>query len=200
MIDASRSWDPFALLLIDVQRDFWTEGMSIAFPDFDARVASLLSLCRREGIDVIHLRAEFRKDKSDWMVRYLFDDTIPCVAGTAGAKRFDFAAERDDEVVITKQTFDGFLGTDLQQVLQEAGKRYVLAAGLVTSVCVLMTAAAAAQRGYLVSLIEDCCADTPEAHVHTLERYPFVFDYVTVDDLVDHHARWMGRLDALAER
>jgi nicotinamidase-related amidase len=197
MIKHVRDWGPFALLLIDVQKGFWTDEMKIAFPDFEDNVIRLLDLCRAEGIDVVHLRAKFRKDKSDWMVRYLFQDTIPCVAGTAGAKHFDFAAEAGDEPVIIKQTFDGFLNPELSSALEAAGKRYLLVAGLVTSVCVLLTAAAAAQRGYLVSVVEDCCADKPEAHVHTLERYPFVFEPVTTDDIATQHEHWIGQLARL---
>jgi nicotinamidase-related amidase len=200
MTDDDRDWGSFALLLIDVQKDFWTDEMKIAFPDFEENVTRLLALCRREGIGIVHLRAKFRKDKSDWMVRYLFRDSIPCVAGTAGAKHFDFAAEAGDEPVIIKQTFDGFLNPELSRTLEAAGKRYVLVAGLVTSVCVLLTAAAAAQRGYLVSVVEDSCADTPEAHIHTLERYPFVFDPVTSDSIVDHYDKWSGQLTQLPER
>lgn len=193
----SRDWRSFALLLIDVQRDFWTDEMAVAFPDFEDNVSRLLEFCRREGIDVVHLRAKFNKDKSDWMVRYLFRDTIPCIAGTPGARRFGFVAEADDEPVIIKQTFDGFLNPALSAHLAAAGKRYLLVAGLITSVCVLLTAAAAAQRGYLVSIVEDCCADKPEAHVHTLERYPFVFDPVSTGDIAAQHEHWIGQIARL---
>ena len=194
MNEEARDWSPFALLLIDVQKDFWTSEMQTAFPDFGENVTRLVELCRREGIDIVHLRATFKKDKSDWMVRYLFQDSIPCVAGTAGAQHFDFADDVGDEPVIIKQTFDGFLNPALAERLEAAGKRYLLVAGLVTSVCVLLTAAAAAQRGYLVSVVEDCCADKPEAHVHTLERYPFVFDPVTTDGIASRHEHWIGQV------
>ena len=66
-----------------------------------------------------------------------------------------------------------------------------------TSVCVLLTAAAAAQRGYLVSVVEDCRADKPEAHGHTLERYPFVFYVTAVDDIVTSRDDWLKKLAAL---
>jgi len=200
MTEGDRDWRSFALLLIDVQKDFWTGEMDVAFPDFEENVAGLLELCRREGIDVIHLRAMFSKDKSDWMVRYLFRESIPCVAGTAGARHFDCAAENGGEPVIVKQTFDGFLNPELPGMLDAAGKRYVLVAGLVTSVCVLLTAAAAAQRGYLVGLVEDCCADKPEAHLHTLDRYPFVFDPVTRGGIVGQYDNWTRQLAALPSR
>lgn len=197
MSEEAGHWDPFALLLIDVQKDFWTEGMPIAFPDYEEKVAGLLSLCRKEGIDVVHLRAQFRKDKSDWMARYRLGDEIPCVEGNAGVHVFEFAAEQADEPVFSKQTFDGFLNDELQQWLAAQGKRYLLMGGLVTSVCVLLTAAAAAQRGFLVSVVEDCCADQLEAHVHTLERYPFIFDVTSVDDIVASRERWLAQLGLL---
>ena len=198
MSDVAGDWDPFALLLIDVQKDFWTEIMPVAFPDYGRNVASLLALCRNKGIDVVHLRAQFSKDQSDWMARYRLDGEIPCVEETAGARIFEYASESGDEPVIVKQTFDGFLNDELQAWLQARGKRYLLVAGLVTSVCVLLTAAAAAQRGYLVSVVEDCCADSPEAHVHTLERYPFVFDVTTVDDIVASREQWLESLGKLS--
>lgn len=197
MSENAENWDPFALLLIDVQKDFWTDVMTVAFPDFDENVARLLSVCRDNGIDVVHLRAEFRKDRSDWMVRYRLAGEIPCVEGTPGAKVSGAAADANGEPVIVKQTFDGFLNDDLERWLRDNNKRYLLVAGLVTSVCVLLTAASAAQRGYLVSVVEDCCADKPEAHVHTLERYPFVFDAIQVDDIVASRDRWLDELSAI---
>lgn len=195
--ESAGDWDPFALILIDVQKDFWTEVMNVAFPDYDESVAKLLTLCRTEGIDVAHLRARFRKDRSDWMVRYRLGGDIPCVEGTAGARPFDYAAESGGEPVFVKQTFDGFLCDELQEWLQANGKRHVIVAGLVTSVCVLLTAAAAAQRGYLVSVVEDCCADQPEAHVHTLERYPFIFEVTSVERIVASRDEWLEKLAAL---
>lgn len=197
MTEETGNWEPFALLLIDVQKDFWSDGMPISFPDYEQNVTSLLALCREQGIDVAHLRAKFRKDGSDWMVRYRLGDEIPCIDGKAGAHVFEYAAERGEEPVFIKQTFDGFLNEELHNWLTARGKRYLLVGGLVTSVCVLLTAAAAAQRGYLVSVVEDCCADKPEAHVHTLERYPFIFDVTTVDDIVASRDRWLSQLAKL---
>jgi len=195
--DHAAGWDPFALLLIDVQQDFWTEAMNVAFPDYADRVAALLQLCRHEAIDVIHLRAKFAEDQSDWMVKYLFRDGIPCIAGTPGEQVFDYAQDIADEKVIVKQAFDGFLNPELATHLAANNKRYLLVAGLVTSVCVLLTAASAAQRGYLVSVVADCCADNPEAHVQTLEHYPFIFGQTTIDRIVAERDGWAAELAQL---
>jgi nicotinamidase-related amidase len=119
------------------------------------------------------------------------------VAGTAGARHFSFADDAAGEPVIIKTSFDGFLNPALSQTLEGADKRFLLVSGLVTSVCVLLTAAAAAQRGYLVSLVEDCCADEPGAHTNTLERYPFVFERVKAGGIVDRHQDWLEQLARL---
>ena len=183
------------MLMIDVQKDFWTDEMAAAFPDFQAKVSGMLNLCRCEGIDVVHLRARFSPDRSDWMVKYLFRDGIPCVEGTVGESIFPYACEKPDEPIFYKQSFDGFLNPALHSHLRESGKRFLLVAGLVTSVCVLLTSAAAAQRGYLVAVVEDCCADQPEAHQHTLRRYPFIFDRVKAGDIISSQDQWESLLD-----
>ena len=101
-------------------------------------------------------------------------------------------------MVITKNTFDGFQKPRLQDYLEKNNKRFLLIAGLVTSVCVLLTAASAAQKGYLVGLVEDCCADKPEAHVHTLSRYPFIFQRTTVAQIAGNREQWLADLEKIA--
>jgi nicotinamidase-related amidase len=71
------NWEPFALLLIDVQHGFWSERTARVHPAFPANIATLLTVCRQEGIDVIHLRASFRADRSDWMPTYLVRGRTP---------------------------------------------------------------------------------------------------------------------------
>jgi nicotinamidase-related amidase len=200
MTEVKRDWKQFVLLLIDVQRDFWPERLAQSFPGFPSQTAQLLELCRREGIEVVHLRAGFQPDKSDWMVRYMLRGRIPCVQGTPGYDTLPFAQEAPREVVIVKQTFDGFHSPQLLKHLEQKRKRFVLAAGLITSTCVLFTATSAAQHGFLVAVVEDCCADEPSAHEQTLERYQFIFDRTTVERIPDCYVEWqaaLAELDAL---
>ena len=194
---ASRSWDSFALLLIDVQKDFWKDDMSQTFGDYEKNVRRLLHTCRYEGIDIVHLRARFQRDESDWMVKYKSFEKIPCIEGTPGVEIFPFAQEEPGEFVIFKQTFDGFHKPALPAYLEKHQKRYVLIAGLVTSVCVLLTAATAAQRGYLVGVVEDCCADSPEAHEQVLQGYPFIFDRVSVNQISSCHDMWLADIEKI---
>jgi nicotinamidase-related amidase len=197
MAQAQRDWQAFALLLIDVQRDFWPDKLAQSFPAFPSRIAQLLALCRKEGIEIVHLRAGFRPDRSDWMVRYKLRGRIPCVQGTSGIETLPFALAAPGEAVIVKQTFDGFHCPQLAEHLEQAGKRFVLIAGLVTSTCVLFTAASAAQRGFLVAVVQDCCADEPSAHEQTLDRYQFIFDRTVVERIPDCYVEWRAALDRL---
>src|SRR3954453_20557951 len=167
----SRYWSPFALLLIDVQRDFWPDSMAARFPSFPANVERLLAFCRAEGLEVVHLRAQFLPDMSDWMAAYILRGRTPCVAGTVGVETLPFPVEHPGESVILKQAFDGFQTRELEEHLRRTGKRFLFAAGLVTSMCVLFTIASATQRGFLTAIVEDCCADRPDAHQHALDRY-----------------------------
>lgn len=199
MANIQRDWKQFVLLLIDVQRDFWTEARARSFPDFPTNTAKLLDLCRMEGIDVVHLRVSFKPDMSDWMPRYKLWERIPCIQGTSGMETLPCALEKSDEVIIIKQTFDGFHNPQLLQHLRQKGKRFVLAAGLITSTCVLFTAASATQSGFLTALINDCCADDPSAHEYTLDQYGFIFDLATVDIITDSYDEWLSKIKKLDE-
>jgi nicotinamidase-related amidase len=195
--NTQRDWAQFALILIDVQQDFWPERMAKSFPHFPTNMARLLTLCRGEGIEIIHLRASFKADMSDWMPKYKLRGRIPCVEGTPGAKTLPFALDNPGEAVIIKQTFDGFHRPELVQYLRRKGKRFVLTAGLVTSTCVLFTTTSAAQKGFLTAVVEDCCADEPQAHEQTLDRYRFIFERTTIDLIPDHHSEWLAALKEL---
>lgn len=197
MISRQRDWAQFALLLIDVQNDFWTEARAQSFPDFPANTARLLALCRQEGIEVVHLRALFQPDQSDWMVRYKLFGRIPCVQGTAGSETLPCALEQPGEVVLTKQTFDGFYNPQLLPYLRQQGRRFVLVAGLITSTCVLFTATSAAQSGFLTAVVGDCCADEATAHEATLSRYHYIFNRTALDRIIDSYTEWRSALAKL---
>jgi nicotinamidase-related amidase len=199
MTNTQLSWEQFALLLIDVQRDFWSEQAAKVYPDLPANIVALLTLCRNEGIEVVHLRASFKANMSDWMPKYMLRGGIPCVQGTAGEEPAPFAVENPGETIILKQTFDGFYTPELLQYLRQKGKRFVLTAGLLTSTCVLFTTASAMQKGFLAAVVEDCCADEPNAHRQTLDRYTFIFERTTVGLIASHHSEWLAALKKLDE-
>jgi len=190
-------WSRYALVLVDLQNDFWSDAVAATAPELPDRVAALLAYARAEGLTVVHVRARFRPDGCDWMARYRLRNWIPCIDGTPGVETLPFAAELPGEPVVTKQSFDGFLGTGLDELLAWRGIRGLLVAGLITSTCVLFTASTATQRGYLVSVVSDCCSDREELHDATLAAYPFVFGTVRSDEIAERRIAWDADLDRM---
>lgn len=179
-----------ALLVVDVQRDFWQEAARHAScAAFPANLAALLAAARERGWTILHTQAWFRPDRSDWMLFYrpAGRGQVPCVAGTAGAEFEPFAAPLPGEPVIRKQTFDGFAGTTLAEQLAALGIKIVLIAGLETSVCVLFTATSAYLRRFVPFVVADACGDTPERHDATLRLYDrLCFQTVTTAEVVNY--------------
>lgn len=194
----TRDWSAFVLLLIDMQSDSWEPAFNEAFPDYCQRVRELLAFCRANGIEVVHIRAEFAPDRSDWMAPYIVKGRIPYRCGTPGVETLPYAAPIAGEQVFVKHTFDAFCDPALEAYLRERGTRFVLTAGLLTSVCVLFTTVSAMQRGFMVAVVEDCCADAPAVHAQTLDHYePIFLNRVYVEDLAARQADWLCDLATL---
>jgi nicotinamidase-related amidase len=195
-----RDWSDFALLLIDVQNGCWDIATQQQFPDFPRRITQLLTFCRAEGIMVIHLHVGFQPDKSDWMPFEKLGRPVTCITGTPEVESPGFASPTPDEVVLQKHTVDGFLQPQLLPLLTHHQKRFLLMAGLNTSVCVLFTTVSAVQHGFLTAVVEDCCADwSPQAHNFILRHFDRSFFHrTTVGQITDAHAEWVGLIRQLA--
>ncbi|MBE9144770.1 cysteine hydrolase family protein [Planktothrix mougeotii] len=197
-LNFSDKWQPFALLLIDVQNDFWEPQLQAAFPEFPNKIRRLLNFCRQEELEVIHLREVFEADSSNWLPRYRLRKRAICIRGTSGAEVLDCAREIPGEKVFEKYTLDGCQNTQLIDYLQTRGKRFLLTAGLATSVCVLFTAASTAQLGFLTVMISDCCADYPESHGITLKRYlNYLLEVVTLEEIPSCLEIWHSQIQQL---
>ena len=182
-----------ALLLIDIQRDFW-EPMSRdpRLGEFPENVSRLLSLSREKGFNVVHVRSVFQPDRSDWMLFYKPEGRgmIPCIDGTSGVDFTDFAMPLTGEKVFEKQTFDAFVDTGLDDYLSAKGIKVLLIAGLETSVCVLFSANSAYLRRYMPLVVSDACGDTVERHLNTLSMYSDLsFKQVTTRQLIEDYPR-----------
>jgi nicotinamidase-related amidase len=188
-----------ALVLIDIQRDFWAPiNEENRFPEFPEKVSKLLDISRKLGFHIVHIRSVFQPDRSDWMLFYRPEGrgTIPCIAGTMGAEFVDFSQPKTGEKVIEKQTFDAFVDTELDEHLRLLEVNTVLLAGLETSVCVLFSATSAYLRKYLPLVVSDACADTVERHGSMLKMYrDLCFKEITVEELQNG----IRRVDELVE-
>lgn len=157
-----------AALVVDVQNDFchpqgalWHNSPAIAEMDFGNIVnnlAKVLGQLRQAGVDIIFIQTIHSSwtDSTAWKLRKVYHDTRPiCMAGSWGAEFFLLAPESND-LVITKNRYSAFLGTNLDLVLRSRNKHCVVLTGFMANVCVETTARDAFQRNYHVYVLEDC--------------------------------------------
>jgi len=168
--------DQTALVIIDMQRDFLlpggfgeTLGNDVSqLQKVVAPLAELLSAARAAGILVIHTREGHLPDLSDCPPAKLnrgapskrigdpgvFGRIL--IQGEYGHDIVDELAPAAGEVVIDKPGKGAFYGTDLQQVLVEAGITQLIVTGVTTEVCVHTTTREANDRGYECLVVADC--------------------------------------------
>jgi maleamate amidohydrolase len=196
--------EELGLLLVDIQRAFWQPlKHHRELSSFPANVEKLLNMVRSHRLAVVHTQAVFQPDRSDWMLFYrrFGRGRIPCVAGSNSELIEDFAAPVKGEVVVRKQTYDGFMSADLERVLRRRKIKALLIAGIQTSVCVLFTATSAYQRRFVPIVVRDACADRIEAHENTLRIYGgMCFQTVTTAEVVNDLRSIVRQAGKFAER
>lgn len=162
-----------ALVVVDIQKDFYSRNPAVlaSFPELGSHVSDLLRLCRRAGVEVVHIREGSNPCDSAW---YDFWQRLnPGRSSEADAAQpEEFAKECRGERVFVKYGYDGVgVNSGLEPYLRKRGFQQVLVCGLVTSCCVHMNAAGLFLRGYETYVIEDACGDrTPEMHRASLRR------------------------------
>lgn len=87
--------------------------------------------------------------------------------GSWEAQVIDEVAPEDDDIIIRKTASGPFGTTNIDYVLKALGCDYLIVFGVLTDQCVENTVRVAADIGYLVTLVGDCCA------TYTQERQDF---------------------------
>lgn len=185
-IDPART----ALLALDFQRDNIDATPGIE----DTRVlessARVLDAARRKGLRVIHVTASVRRDYLDmprasslWLK---LRESRTLVLGTPGAEIDPLVAPRPDELVINKTCVDPFLTTNLGQALVNFDVNTLVLIGLWTNYVVEATARHAADMGYRVIVVRDCCASNDEQnHEFAMTRIlPTIATVARLDDVL----------------
>jgi len=90
----------------------------------------------------------------------------------------------DNEIIFPKSSSGVFNSTNIDYVLKNLGVRYLIISGVITDQCVDMAVRDAADRGYLVTLVEDACATYSQGRHDTALKafggYCWVSDTETV--------------------
>ncbi|MFJ3792862.1 cysteine hydrolase family protein [Kitasatospora sp. NPDC090091] len=137
------------LVLIDYQNTYTTGVMELTgWQEAIDSAAALLARAREAGAPVIHVVNDGGPD-TPYDIRAEIGRIHPGVAPVEG------------EPVVVKQVPDAFVGTDLGERIDAAGRKDVVVAGFMTHMCVTFTAAGAFLRGNRPTVVADACATRP---------------------------------------
>jgi nicotinamidase-related amidase len=185
-----------ALLVMDFQNDivdpegaFGRQGMAVQVAEKKAieNTARAIAAARSKEVPVIHVAVAFRPGHPE------INPAVPLFAGIKKANALMEGSWGADfhpavkptvgELTVIKRGVSALAGTDLNQILRGRGISILVLAGIATNFVVEGTARDAADNGYQVIVLKDCCASfTDEMHKFSLSLLPQLTTLATVDE------------------
>jgi len=144
--------DKMALLIIDVQNDYFQGGkMSLPGAEQAAeKISRLLGWFRANRLPVVHIRHHALGESATFFI-----------PETEGAQIYAGVRPESTEKVITKNFPNSFKQTDLLDYLHEQGITRLVITGMMAFMCVDATARAASDLDFACTLVHDCTATPP---------------------------------------
>jgi len=177
--------DKVALLIIDMQRHFCDPKSSFFVPGSDAlaeKLKILVDSFSRNSLPIIFTRHIDSEEEDNLMLRWWSEqirkeDPMSEVMGIL---------EPGKGTTVIKHQYDGFLNTDLQEILHTKGVRQVVICGVLTNLCCETTARSAFMRGFEVFFVKDGTATFKQAmHEASLLNLSYGFAVLTtIQDVV----------------
>jgi len=204
-----------AVILVDMQNAFVHRGGYLDLVGIDlSSVQGIVDPCRRilaaarsGGMRVLYLQMAyserpadrdpkatpaFRKSPSLTLIQQHpeWADRL-CYAGTWGAEIIEELKPAPEDIVVRKEKYDGFIGTDLEAILKEYGIRFLIFAGTATNICVESTLRHAFFLDYFPILVSDAVSQKGIALLQeaTLANVQSNFGWVTT---TEHLVRAVG--------
>ncbi|MBI2853386.1 MAG: cysteine hydrolase [Chloroflexi bacterium] len=197
-----------ALLLVDIQNDLVSPGGFEDKQGYDLsacrgivpRVRRVLETARNKGVMVVHTQMTyFRQPVVDSPVLLrarLIRFGRPkgetgklhslCIENTWGWQIVDELAPLQNEMVVKKNRFSAFHGTNLDIILRSNGIKTVVIAGVVTNGCVLAAVVDARALDYYPVILRDCVAsDKRELHEASLVIMSYSYDVVDSKEVIN---------------
>lgn len=138
-----------ALLLIDIQNDYFTGGANPLVGSNEAvdNAKTILNHFRDKGSPVVHIQHLANREGATFFL-----------PGTQGAKIHQTLTPVGNEKIITKHFPNSFRETGLLDHLSALDIKELVVCGMMTHMCVDATVRAAKDFGFNVILISDACA------------------------------------------
>jgi len=192
-----------ALVLIEYQNDFTTEGGSLHDAVKDVmdetgmleNTKRLVDEARDAGATIIHAPISFAPgygelgdpNKVYGILKGVIDSNS-FVKGTWGVEICDDLTPREGDIVVEgKRGLDTFATTNLDFVLRSNDIETVVLGGFLTNCCVESTMRSAYEKGYDVITLTDCTAATSEEEqrVATARDYPMFSQPMTSAEVAE---------------
>lgn len=179
--------DDSALIVIDMQNDFVSDGGSLVCPAAKQtvpRIRGLLDSARDAGAQVAFTQDTQIEEDPEFRVW-----PEHCVQGTWGWEIIEELQPLDDELICQKNRYDGFYGTWLDHFLEHVWQvEHVVIVGTVSNICVLHTAASAGLRWYDVTVpANGISAMTEFDQALTLRQISSLYNGSLVERTTDVH-------------
>ena len=174
-----------ALLVMDVQNDIVHEEGK--YKDFGSpaharernileRIGALLDKARSAGVKVVHVKFGMRDFEKE-----VEGNHTPILEAVGGLKACDlnsWGGETHDAVkalagedIVEKNRVNSFHNTNLKEILDKAGIKTLIMAGVATNYVVEATARHASDDDYRVIVAEDCCSSmNQEVHDFSIKN------------------------------
>jgi len=138
-----------ALLLIDIQNDYFENGTNLLVNSLQAakNAELILKKFRAKGLPVVHIQHIAN--------RHIATFFLP---NTSGAEIHKIVKPLSTEKIIVKHSPNSFIGTELYEYLKTLQVEKLVICGMMTHMCVDATVRAAKDFGFSSVLIQDACA------------------------------------------
>jgi ureidoacrylate peracid hydrolase len=179
--------DHSALIVVDMQKYFLGPRIASLLDAGTAiipNVKRLIDCYHENGRPVIFTRHVHKRDGSDLgIMREWWSDHS--MEGTEEAEIHDSIAPGAEDIVILKNRYSAFYGTDLEEILRDRQVREVVICGVMTNICCESTARDAFFRDLWVRFVADATASvTEEMHVATLLNLAYAFAEICLTEKV----------------
>jgi len=180
----------YALLIVDMIKDNVQIGgkgpLDVEAAKIIPSINRLSDAFRRTGQKVVFACDSFMEGD------FIFGGRMKphAIRGTGGDHPLPELGMQPSDLFLPKRRMSSFHKTDLDQTLRTWGAETVVVCGIVTNVCVLLTAMDAIQNDFKAVIIRDACAcHKPEIHEMTLGLYDPLILYpliriMTADEMV----------------
>jgi nicotinamidase/pyrazinamidase len=162
----------YALIIVDMVKDNVNTSshgmMDVQAAALIPKILELSDAFRASGNKVVFACDSFMPDD------FIFGGRMKphALRGTGGDQPIDELMPQPSDLFLPKRRMSSFYKTDLDQTLRSWGVHTVAVCGIVTNVCVLLTALDAIQNDFRSIIVSDACAcHKQEIHEATLQLY-----------------------------